>query len=284
MSSPRLAQLRGAETVVAVYFLYTTVLAFLLPVSLEVRRATVLMNAVVLGGLALVVWAHSLRGRSLLGGLRDWYLPPLMLLAYREMGWFALPHPSRAFEETWVVWDRWLLDQMGLRSAIEALGPVLPVWLELSYTLVYAMPPIALAILYACQRPRRTDTLLFPFTLAVLFTYALYPYFPSDPPWTVFPGADLPSYDTWPRQFNAAMLKSQGIRTSVFPSGHVAGSLTLALAMMRALPEKKWPGRLLLVLALSIALATVYGRYHYAVDAVAGAAISLAAMAVTRRR
>lgn len=276
--------MRSAETVVVVYFLYTTVLAFALSVSPEVRRVTLLMNAVALGGLTLLVWAHSLRGRSLLGGLRDWYIPPLILLAYREMGWFALPHTSRAFEETWVVWDRWLLDEAGLRAAIEVFGPVLPVWLELSYTLVYAMPPIALAVLYASQRPRRTDTLLFPFTLAVLFTYALYPYFPSEPPWRVFPGLDLPSYDTLPRRANAVMLASQGIRTSVFPSGHVAGSLALALAMRRALPEKRWPGRLLLVLAVSIAVATVYGRYHYAVDTVAGAVVSLASLAVTRRR
>jgi len=278
------AQLRGAEIAVVVYFLYTTILAFALPVSLQVRRAILLMNAVALGGLSLLVWAHSLRRRSLLGGLRDWYIPPLILLAYREMGWFARPHTSQAFEETWVVWDRWLLDDVGLRAAIEAFGPLLPFWLELSYTLVYAMPPIALAVLYACQRPRRTDPLLFPFTVAVLFTYALYPYFPSEPPWRVFPGEDLPGYDTLPRRANAAMLASQGIRTSVFPSGHVAGALALALGMRRALPEKKWPSNLLLVLAVSIAVATLYGRYHYAVDAVAGALISLASFWVTRPR
>jgi undecaprenyl-diphosphatase len=85
------------------------------------------------------------------------------------------------------------------------------------------------------------------------------------------------------RRFNAAMLRSQRIHTSVFPSAHVAGSFAVAFAMVGLLPERKWVGRLLAVLAVLIALATVYGRYHYAVDAAAGFAISVAATAVARR-
>ena len=46
--------------------------------------------------------------------------------------------------------------------------------------------------------------------------------------------------------------------------------------MIRLLPERKWVGRLLLGLAVSIAFATVYGRYHYTVDALAGFAVSVA--------
>jgi membrane-associated phospholipid phosphatase len=51
------------------------------------------------------------------------------------------------------------------------------------------------------------------------------------------------------------------------------------------LPEKPWAGRFLLVLAASIATATVYGRYHYLVDALAGLGIALAAiLTATSRR
>ena len=47
---------------------------------------------------------------------------------------------------------------------------------------------------------------------------------------------------------------------------------------MRTLPERPWVGRALLVLAILIAVATVYGRYHYAVDALAGFGVSLVAL------
>lgn len=276
-------RLRPSEIVLAAYFVYTSVLALALPVSAAVTRVTLAMNLVVLGGLALLAYAHSLRRRPLLAIVRDWYAPPMILLAYREMGWFALPHPSTALEQSWVVWDRLLLNHVGLRDLIEVFGPTLPLALESSYSLVYAMPPFALAMLYAFRQRRQAEGLLFPLVLAVLSVYALFPLFPSEPPWTVFPGEDLPSYDSPVRRFNAAMLRSQGIHTSVFPSAHVAGSFAVAFAMRRLLRGRKWVGRLLLALAVSIALATVYGRYHYAADAAAGFAISVAATAVARR-
>jgi hypothetical protein len=168
-------RLRASEKVLAAYFLYTSVLAFVLPVSARVSQVTLAMNLIVLGGLALIAYAHSLRRREPLAVLRDWYVPPLLLLAYREMGWFALPHASASLEQSWVVWDRWLLNEAGLRAVIELLGPALPLLLEAAYTLVYAMPPFGLAMLYAFGRRRRAEALLCPLTLAVLSTYALFP-------------------------------------------------------------------------------------------------------------
>jgi membrane-associated phospholipid phosphatase len=79
------------------------------------------------------------------------------------------------------------------------------------------------------------------------------------------------------------MLGDYGIHTSVFPSAHVSGAFAGAFAMVLLLPERKWVGRFLLGLATLIATATVYGRYHYAADALAGFAIAAAAAWVVRR-
>ena len=256
---------------------------FVLPASRNVTAVTVSINVLVLGGLLLLVLADSLRRAELLGIARDWYPLPLMLLAYREMGWLAQPHLTTELEESWVVWDRLLLNEWGLRAIIESLGPLLPSILEISYTLVYSMAPFALAMLYLYQRRERAGALLFNFLLGVLAVYVLFPLFPSEPPWTVFPGQDYPACNTIFRQFNVGMLSRHGIHASVFPSAHVAGSFCAAFAMIRLLPEKKWVGRLLLFLAVSITLATVYGRYHYAVDALAGFAIGAAATAISAR-
>ena len=51
--------------------------------------------------------------------------------------------------------------------------------------------------------------------------------------------------------------------------------------MMLALPERKWFGRFLMLMAILISTATIYGRYHYAADGLAGLAISLSAFAIT---
>jgi len=55
-------------------------------------------------------------------------------------------------------------------------------------------------------------------------------------------------------------------------SQHVAVSLAVAFAVIDAMPLV---GTLLLVVAGSIAIACVVGRYHYAMDVVAGALLAV---------
>lgn len=275
--------LRASEWVIAGYFVYASVLALVLPLRAPIPAVTVTLNLTILAAYALLAWAHSLRGSGLLGVIRDWFPFTLLLLAYREMGWFAGSGRRHDLELMWVAWDRAALAG-GLRAAVESLGPVLPAVLELSYTLVYALAPFAMAMLYASRRRERADAFLFTFALGVLLCYAQFPFWPSEPPRTVFPGADLPAYTSVFRRFNLGMLRGQGIHTSVFPSAHVAGAFACAFAMMRYLPERRWVGRLLLVLAVLIATATVYGRYHYLADAAAGFAMALAALAISAVR
>jgi membrane-associated phospholipid phosphatase len=100
----------------------------------------------------------------------------------------------------------------------------------------------------------------------------------------VFFGQDLPSYLTTFRRFNLWMLGNYGIHTSVFPSAHVAGAFATAFGAYRALPERRWVSRFLLVIASLITMATVYGRYHYLADAIAGlVVVSIAFWALPRR-
>jgi membrane-associated phospholipid phosphatase len=73
------------------------------------------------------------------------------------------------------------------------------------------------------------------------------------------------------------MLGNYGIHTSVFPSAHVAGAFAAAFGAWLALPERRWVGRFLLVIASLIAIGTVYGRYHYLSDALAGLLVALVA-------
>jgi membrane-associated phospholipid phosphatase len=273
-------RLRRSEWLLVAYFAYTAVLAHLLPLPSHVPAVTLGVNLAVVAGFALLAWAHSLRERRWFAALRDWYPAPLMLLAYREMGWFAPAHHTHQYEPTWVAWDRILLNDWGLRGAIESLGALLPSVLELSYSLVYAIAPFAMAMLYVYGKHERVDRFLIIFLTGILAAYALFPYFPSEPPRAVFPGDQFPSVNTIFRRVNWALLAGYGIHTSVFPSAHVAGAFSAAFAMLRLLPERRWVGCLLLPLAVSIAVATIYGRYHYAADAVAGLAISVAAYGV----
>lgn len=269
--------MRRSEWVLAAYLIYNSILAVVLPARAPVPAVTVTLNLAVLSSYALLIAAHRLRGNRLLGWMRDLLPLPLMLLGYREMGWFAPPYHDFYWERIWVAWDRTLLREWGLKAAVESLGPVLPALLELSYTLVYTIAPFSVAMLFLFGKRGRLDAFYFTALLGVFLAYAQFPFWPSEPPRTVFPGEDFPAYFTVFRRFNWWLLGGYGIHTSVFPSAHVSGAFSAAFAMLRLLPEKRWLGRFLVILASWIATATVYGRYHYAADAAAGFAIAVAA-------
>src|SRR5262249_39961758 len=114
-----------------------------------------------------------------------------------------------------------------------------------------------------------------------VLSYVFFPFVPSEPPRTVFPGMDLPLM-TPIRPYVLLLLGGYGIHTSVFPSAHVSGAFSAAWAMCRLWPEQPWVGRGLVALSVSIAVATVYGRYHYAVDALAGLGIAALTEVIAR--
>lgn len=268
---------RWSEWVVVLFLVWTALVAWWRPTPAAVRYRVEGVNLGLILTAAVLIDRAGRRRSLALSVARDWLPLAIVVFAYQEMGWFAVPH-APALESRWVVWDRLILGG-GAEAVIESAGPLLPGLLEIAYSLAYTLAPLALAILYLYRRQGRADRLLFVFCLAVLLCYAAFPFWPSEPPRAVFAGENVPAYDTVFRRFNWWMLGHAGIHTSVFPSAHVAGAFSSAFGLRLALPERRWASRLLFQLAVLIAVATVYGRYHYAADAAAGLGLALLAFA-----
>jgi membrane-associated phospholipid phosphatase len=271
--------LRKPEWVVLAFLIYAAILGAALPVAPAVGLRVVFLNLAIVGGYAVVIALDGRHQRLALSVTRDWAPLAVVILAYREMGWFAQPHLGHTLESHWVVWDQMVL-RCGGKAMIESLGPALPSLLEIAYSLVYALAPFAVAMLCVYRRRERVDRFLLVFVTGVLLCYIQFPFWPSEPPRAVFYGQDFPAYDTIFRRFNWWMLGAYGIHTSVFPSAHVGGAFAAAFGIWRALPERRWLRRFLLTMSMAIAVATVYGRYHYLADAAAGLAMALFAAAI----
>ena len=265
---------RVTEWILAGYFGYTGLLALILPLANAVRVQSLCTSIV---ALAVLQYMGRFPRRGVPVAMRNVLPLAGVLLAYKQMGWFAQPHSDYALERAWVQWDRLILTEWGISSLIEALGPVGPGILEFLYLLTYAVAPTGLLLLFAGGLIERADRFLAFFVASAVAAYALYPYFPSEPPRTVFPGDLFGTFDTVFRKVNWWILGGAGIHTSVFPSGHVSSAFGVGFGLIFAAPERKRYGMAMTALAAGIAVATVYGRYHYAVDAVAGLASSCAA-------
>ena len=272
---------RRSERICLAYFTYTAAVAAVRGLPLHVRLEVWVADAAVLAILWLLSRPAAAR-RPALAVLRDWLPLALLLLAYRQMGWMALPHENRNFENFWIGFDRLILYEFRLKTFIEFFGPMLPNLLELCYLLVYVMPVAAVAVFYATGARSRLDRAYTVLLSATLGAYALYPFFPSAPPRTVFPDSDLPPMSLL-RSFNLKILGAYGIHMSVFPSGHAAAAFSCAFAVRELLPAHSRTGTAFLTLAILIAVATVYGRYHFAIDTLAGFALAVAALALHRR-
>jgi membrane-associated phospholipid phosphatase len=222
-----------------------------------------------------LAYGESREHATLFSMLRDWTPVALLLLAYRAMDWFSALRRNFDLELRWVAWDRTILYQWHLQRAIESLGALLPMFLELCYALVYAVAPFVVAVFYFQHRRERVNGALFYYLLGTLLAYALFPYFPSDPPRVAFGGSDIPNITTALRQLNLWLLNGYSIHSSVFPSAHVSSVFSAAWAFFAFMPERKRYGWGMLIYAACVAVATVYGRYHYAADVAAGLAISL---------
>ncbi len=283
------AKLRTAEKLILGFSAYAVIASIVFQLSLGERMTVVGLN-LVSGSVVLLLsrFVHE-KPTEFLATLRDWLPCVLVLLAYRESGLFFVPEPTHRLDYLFVRWDSVLLTHPWVQGVLSACSPWLQRYLEFSYFLCYPLVPLGLGSLYAARRlrvlddgdiDRAVDHFWTTVLLALFFCYIVFPLFPLTPPRNLF--HDFPGPPVRPlfRRMNFWILGQYDVQACIFPSGHVAAVTATALALRSYLPRV---GVAFLVAAVSVAAATVFGRYHYAADALAGALVGLAAFLITRR-
>ncbi|MCX6613352.1 MAG: phosphatase PAP2 family protein [Acidobacteria bacterium] len=257
---PIFLPLRQSERGALLFFFYIALLGYYHHIS-KVQIAGQLLLPVLLYSL----WsAESKASKAWSRVLRDFGGLGLILLAYWSLGVFH-PKPNAQWQNTWIVWDRELLGPLGLRAIIESTS-LIPLVLETVYLLLYTLPIFSLLLLYAIgDRPRihRYLTILLAGTFTV---YGLLPHLPVHSPRLIFPETDLPNFSSFPRLINTWVLDHMDISTSVCPSGHVGVAFSNAFALFTVFRKRPLVWRTGFILAAIVYVATIYGRYHYAVD------------------
>ena len=266
---------RISEWVLIGFFVYIVVLSPLFPS----RPRLGLQPLLILLAVSAFLWLLSLLEHGVAArGIRiarDWAPLLLIFVAFREMELFLPPHYNLHFEEKWARWDQFLLVECHGRHLIESLGKVLPIYLELCYLLVYGVSSYCVGTLEARGTRGSVKRFWTIYLGGTLTAYALFPYFPSKPPRYAFPDIAPPTVVTWARHLNLFLLSKATIHSGVFPSAHVSSAFSAAWAMFLLMPKRKRIGWILLAYAISVSVATVYGRYHYSADVLAGFALSL---------
>jgi membrane-associated phospholipid phosphatase len=210
----------------------------------------------------MVVLAASVRLPA--DGLANvWVLPPaLLVLGYWSSGLlFIRPMPRT---------ERFLAR---MDAALGFPRPAAEV-LEFAYFGVYPLIPLALYL--ALRQGVSPDRFWATILLTDYVCFGMLPWVQTRPPRAV--GFDATWRSSW-RIVNVRMLNVSSVQVNTFPSGHAAEALACALLVSGG-SAPVVAG--MFAAAAVISGGTVFGRYHYAADALAGWAVALLVWVFTR--
>jgi membrane-associated phospholipid phosphatase len=225
----------------------------------------------VLLGIVSLAWAAAHSKNRAVRFVRDWYPLPLYIGCFEELRWLAhIVFPG------W--FDRWLIafdyNLAGVHPAVwlaRFSSPAMNDFMQFSYMTYFLYLVILPAILYACRERLAFWTVMVSTAIAHYSVYVIAPLFPVESPHYSSVSLGLKPLDGgW---FTAAinLIEHFGrVHGAAFPSAHVAGSMVALLAARRYRPWLFWVS---LPFFVCMCVATVYGRYHYVADVLAGIAV-----------
>lgn len=233
--------------------------------------------------------------------VRSVALSSLIPYMFLQLG-YVLPHVvDRTYERELALADRWLFGREPLAALEPLLHPLVTDALQASYVMYY---PLFLCGLFLLARPGvRTFRQLWDLkdpryfrefymfmTAVALVQCGTYLGYFAVPAMSPYRAASDPAYadlfrfgePVWGRYvqpwLGAWVHDNETCILDCFPSGHTAGALVVLLGMWKWRRPVFWA---ILPVQVALIAATVYLRYHYVVDVLAGAAWGVAALAVS---
>ena len=196
----------------------------------------------------------------------DWLVLTIGPVMYVELRWIiagvGIPH-----RDAWAIeWEQVLFPSNPSATLAPQLAyPVLSETLHLAYAAYYLLvylPPIALYL-----RGRRDEFVATVLALTIVYgvCFITYAFVPVDGPRYLVGPAAAPEGPI--RSFVLELLDRGSSRGTAFPSSHVAASVVSSLC---ALQYQRRVGTVVAIVTAALTVATVYGGFHYAVDALVG--------------
>lgn len=159
----------------------------------------------------------------------------------------------------------------GKQLAIEFSQLYPQVWLSellhLCYAFYWVLLPVALTALYLRRRFDGFQELVYVECVVYFGCYLVFIFFPVAGPHYQFPIIDGPQATGPLYQFVHRVLENGGSKGAAFPSSHVAVAVAVLIVLWR---HDRALFAWLVPFVVGLVVGTVYGRFHYGVDTLAG--------------
>ena len=227
------------------------------------------VHLVVLALAALTI--RRMTGRRRL--VRDWLPLALGPYLYIELRWLIEGLGRPHMDATVILWERRIFPGDPSHAlAIRFPGLAVSELLHACYLSYYALVLVPPALLYLRARREAYAATTTALVLVYLACFSCFLFFPVDGPRFLVGPAAAPAGPV--RSLVLQLLQAGSSRGTAFPSSHVAASVVAALCALR---HQRRVGYVTAAFATGLTLSTVYGGFHYGVDALAGLAVGLVA-------
>ena len=205
--------------------------------------------------------------------LRDWYPLSTIALFYFEMGKLTQMVFQRFFDEAVIRWEKRIFKGMpSLELSDRFPSIILSEILHLCYFSYYVIAVFLAAWLYFSGRLGPFQETVFAETLTFNLSLLCYPFLPATGPRYLFEKIQGPLSKGFFFRLTHSIVSRGSSKGTAFPSSHVSLSV---IVLLYALRFDNIAFFILLPMCLGLTVSTVYGRFHYAIDALVGAVLGV---------
>jgi membrane-associated phospholipid phosphatase len=229
---------------------------------------------------SLLILNRGIPAAGILGVIRDWHPLLLFPLLYKEVELLAAAMGDWRLTSAIPGWESALFAGQPSLYLSERLAFVpLSEYLHFCYLSHVIVIPAVAAYWYVSGRRAAFGELLLMLSTVLLGSYLFFILLPVDSPYYLSERLGPPLSGHFFIDLVHQMSARGGARGGAFPSAHVSGAVVVSLVAWR---HQRRLAYLLIPFAGSVMIATVYGRFHYVLDALAGAALAIAVVVAYR--
>jgi membrane-associated phospholipid phosphatase len=272
MSSPAPSPIRGRAAPVTASYLMATAL-----LMLWFRDAVPgwgLLVAIHVGGAFLLKWLDRLDSPpAALAVCRDWHPIALFPLLYKEVEVLAAAFGDWRLTNAIPVLEASLFSgQPSIYLSQWWNSVALSEFLHFCYLSYVLVIPGVAAYWYLSGRRAAFHELVLLLAVTMFGSYFFFILWPVDSPYYRAAPIGPPLSGNFFFELVHAVSARGGARGGAFPSAHVSGALVTWLVVWR---HQRRLAALLAPIIAGVMVATVYGRFHYALDTVAGLLVAV---------
>jgi membrane-associated phospholipid phosphatase len=246
----------------------------------------VIVNCVIICIIGALAWGAEVKKTRLLIGLHRWYCYLIIIFIFKEL--YLMVHPIHPvdYDQLFISIDHWMFGVDPTVWISRFVHPLLTEILQIAYFSYYILFIILGVELYRRYPIEDFDKAAFLIVYGFYLSYLGYFLLPGvGPRFTLHDfsslNSELPGVlitDILRAIINVGESIPQAhpnpievVQRDVFPSGHTQLTIIVMFLGLRYRTKTRW---LLLVLGCLLIVATVYLRYHYVIDLIAGAALA----------